>query len=74
MCITRMAKRWGSCTAQGRIRLNADLIAMPVRCIHCVVVHELCHLVHPYHDKAFYNLLDQVMPDRERWKARLEGR
>ena len=32
MRITRMTKRWGSCTTSGRILLNPDLITMPVRC------------------------------------------
>lgn len=70
--ITRMAKRWGSCTPKGNILLNPDLIAKPVRAIDYVIIHELCHLVHPYHDKAFYALQDRVMPDWFRWKERLE--
>ncbi len=70
--ITRMAKRWGSCTTSGRILLNPDLILMPTRCIDYVIIHELCHLLHPYHDKKFYALQERVMPDWERWKERLE--
>lgn len=70
--ITRMAKRWGSCTPAGRILLNPDLITMPTRCIDYVIIHELCHLVHPYHDKAFYALQERVMPEWEKWKERLE--
>lgn len=70
--ITRMAKRWGSCTPKGNILLNPDLITMPVRCIDYVVVHELCHLVHPHHDQAFHALQERMMPDWRRWKLRLE--
>ena len=70
--ITRMAKRWGSCTPKGNILLNPDLITMPVRCIDYVIVHELCHLVHPYHDKEFFALQDRAMPDWLTWKLRLE--
>ncbi|MEO8589557.1 MAG: SprT family zinc-dependent metalloprotease [Flavobacteriales bacterium] len=70
--ITRMAKRWGSCTPQGRMLLNPDLITMPVRAIDYVITHELCHLVHPYHNKAFHALQRRVMPDAQRWKDRLE--
>lgn len=70
--ITRMAKRWGSCTSSGRVLLNPDLITMPTRCIDYVIIHELCHLVHPYHDKKFYALQERVMPDWARWKDRLE--
>lgn len=70
--IKRMAKRWGSCTAKGHILLNPELIKAPARCIDYVLIHELCHRVHPNHDKAFYTLQTRLMPDWERWKYRLE--
>ncbi|MCB9185030.1 MAG: M48 family metallopeptidase [Flavobacteriales bacterium] len=70
--VRRMSLRWGSCTPQGRIMLNPELIKAPGRCIDYVVIHELCHLVHPDHSTAYYNLLDRVMPDWKRWKERLE--
>ncbi len=71
--LRQMAKRWGSCTPGGSILLNPELITKPVRCIHYVVVHEMCHLVHPDHSKAFYSLLDRIMPDWKKWKERLEA-
>lgn len=70
--VRRMSMRWGSCTPKGRIMLNPDLIQAPGRCIEYVVIHELCHLVHPDHSAAFYKLLDRVMPDWKRWKGKLE--
>lgn len=70
--IRRMANRWGSKTPKGRIMLNPELIKAPGRCIDYVVVHELCHLVHPDHSAKYYALLERVMPDWKRWKARLE--
>jgi hypothetical protein len=71
--IRRMPKRWGSCSKQGRILLNPELIKAPSPCIDYVILHELCHLVHPRHDKGFYRLLSKVMPEWRRWKERLEG-
>ena len=32
-----------------------------------VVMHELCHLIHPNHSKQFYSFLSMQMPD---WKER----
>jgi predicted metal-dependent hydrolase len=71
--VQRLRKRWGSCTAKGTILLNPDLIQAPGHCIDYVVVHELCHLVHPDHSSAFYKLLDRTMPEWKKWKGRLEA-
>lgn len=67
-----MTRRWGSCTPSRRIMLNRWLVLAPTYCIDYVVVHELCHLVHPHHGRAFYQLLERVMPDWRRRKERLE--
>ena len=70
--IQEMENRWGSCTPKGKIILNAQLIKVPRPCIEYVITHELCHLVHPDHTKAFWELLQKEMPDWERWKNKLE--
>lgn len=72
MEIRRMKNRWGSCTPKGKILINPELIKVPRRCIEYVVIHELCHLVVPLHNKKFYEVLTEVMPEWERWKERLE--
>lgn len=71
--IQRMRNRWGSFTPAGRILLNPELIKAPGRCIDYVVIHELCHAVHPDHSTAYFKLLDRVMPDWKKWKGRLEA-
>jgi len=70
--IQQMANRWGSCTPKGKIILNTALIKAPKPCIEYVIVHELCHLIHRNHTKAFFTLLAREMPDWERWKKRLD--
>ena len=70
--LKEMATRWGSCTASGQIMLNPRLIGAPRICIEYVIIHELCHLVHRNHTKAFYELLTQEMPDWKKWKMKLE--
>lgn len=65
--IRKLTKRWGSCTSKGKIILNLDLIRAPKACIEYVIVHELCHLIHPNHDSKFYRTLSIAMPD---WKTR----
>ena len=61
--LQEMPKRWGSCTPKGKIILNPELIKAPKPCVEYVIIHELCHLVHPNHTNAFIQLQEKVMPD-----------
>lgn len=70
--IRRMAKRWGSCQKNGKIIINPEIIKAPTKCIEYVIIHEMCHLVQFNHNKKFYSLLSQKMPNWEKWKNRLE--
>lgn len=70
--IQDMNKRWGSCTAKGKIILNTELIKAPSACIEYVVIHELCHLIHHDHTQKFIDLQAKEMPDWEKWKRKLE--
>jgi len=72
LIIRHMDKRWGSCTAAGKIILNAELIKAHKGSIEYVIVHELSHLVYRNHTKAFLNLQSMVLPDWRKWKDRLE--
>ncbi len=66
--IRDMKTRWGSCISnKGIIILNKRLLEAPRYCIEYVVVHELCHFIHPNHSKSFYNFMTMIMPD---WKER----
>lgn len=67
-----MQKRWGSCSKDGKITLNTELIKAPKVCIEYVLIHELCHLKHHNHDTAFYNLLSNTFPNWQKVKYRLE--
>jgi predicted metal-dependent hydrolase len=67
-----MAKRWGSCTKNGKIMLNPELIKAPASCIEYVLMHELCHLIEHNHSPRYYSLLSKMMPDWEMRKERLE--
>lgn len=64
----RMKSRWGSCQpTRGILTFNSALIHVPERCIEYVVLHELCHFIHPDHSPRFKAELDAFQPD---WRAR----
>ncbi|MEX1363585.1 MAG: SprT family zinc-dependent metalloprotease [Nannocystaceae bacterium] len=64
-------KRWASCDEQGALRFNWRVIQAPMSLVDYVVAHELTHLVHHDHTKAFWARLGQAMPDYERRKEAL---
>lgn len=70
--VRQLSQRWGSMTPSGKLILHRFLIRAAVDCIDYVITHELCHLRHANHSTAFYDLLEQVMPDWEKRKAKLE--
>ncbi len=67
-----LTNRWGTCRRSGTITLNLELIKAPRVCIEYVIVHELCHLRHFSHSRAFYELLDREWPGWPAVKERLE--
>ena len=72
--VRTMKSCWGSCLVnKGIITLNRKMLMKPRECIEYVVVHELCHFIHPNHSKQFYGFMEQFMPDWKERKRRLNG-
>ena len=73
LIVRAMQSRWGSLSRAGTMTLNVNLVRAPRLCIEYVVTHELCHIKHRDHDARFFKLIDQLMPDWEQRKRRLEA-
>ena len=72
LAVGEMRSRWGSCDPAEEITLNIKLILVPQKLIDYVIYHELCHLREHHHGKAFYSLLDRVLPEWRERKRNLE--
>ncbi|MBO5066360.1 MAG: M48 family metallopeptidase [Clostridia bacterium] len=67
--INSARKRYGSCSGTNSLNFSLFLMDKDERFIDYVVVHELAHIVHHNHSKAFYAFIEKFMPDyKERSK------
>jgi hypothetical protein len=55
--------RWGSCAANGRIRLAWRLVHLAPRLADYVISHEVAHLVEPNHSRRFWTVVESMYPD-----------
>ncbi len=55
--LSNAQRRWGSCSAQGAIRINWRLVMAPDDVRRSVVAHEVAHLLHFNHSPQFHAAL-----------------
>lgn len=63
--------RWGSCTAEGHISLNRNLLFLPRDVVRYLLVHELCHTVHLNHSRRYWARVARIEPDYRELDAQL---
>lgn len=63
--VKEQKKRWASCTAKRELYFNWRCTMAPTWVLDYIVVHELCHMFHMDHSKAFWSFVDHIMPDYE---------
>lgn len=65
--------QWGSCTHDGRIRLNWRLIHFALPVIDYVIAHELAHLQELNHGPGFWNAVSRLLPGFEIARDEIKG-
>jgi predicted metal-dependent hydrolase len=66
--------RWGSCTADRKIRLNWKLIHFSLPLIDYVIAHELAHILEMNHSQRFWDTVGTIYPEYEEAKNLLRRR
>ncbi|MFU8831379.1 MAG: M48 family metallopeptidase, partial [Wenzhouxiangella sp.] len=61
--IRNQRSRWGSCSTNGNLSLNARLLFCSPAACRYVILHELVHTEHPNHSHAFWSRVAQLDPD-----------
>lgn len=65
--------KWGHCTRSGEIQYNWQILLAPEAVVDYLVAHEVCHLRHMNHSRAFWQLVEQVCPDYPRQRDWLKA-
>jgi predicted metal-dependent hydrolase len=71
--IRELPTRWASCTPDGNIYFNWKCVMAPVVVLDYLIIHELVHLEHPNHSRAFWDKVSAVCPnyqEHESWLKR----
>ncbi|MHB1756532.1 MAG: M48 family metallopeptidase [Leptospirillum sp.] len=61
--IRNTKRQWGSMNRHGVMSLSLRLAQMTEEILDLVIVHELCHMLHPNHGESFNTLLTRLTPD-----------
>lgn len=56
-------RQWGSCSAKNDLSFNTMMMKLPLDVIQYIVVHELAHIKHKHHQKAFWSFVARYLPE-----------
>jgi len=72
--VADLGHKWGSATAERRVRIHWATLQLPPQLVDYVLAHELAHLREAHHGPTFWQHLARVMPDCEERKGELARR
>lgn len=72
--IRPMRRKWASCSTNGHLNFNDELLSLPPRVQDYVIVHELLHLCVPNHGKLWKSLMRGYLGEWEEAREELQLR
>jgi predicted metal-dependent hydrolase len=71
LALRPMKNKWASCSTNGNLNFNAELLSLDRDVGDYVIVHELLHFVVPHHGKLWKSLMRAHLGDYERLDVKL---
>lgn len=73
IAVRPMTTKWASCSTNGNLNFNSELLAVDPEVADYVIVHELLHFFVPNHGKLWKSLLTAHLGDYEQLAAALRA-
>lgn len=67
-----MTNKWASCSSDGNLNFNEELLDIETRLGEYVIVHELLHFIAPNHNKLWKSLMISYFKDYEECEKELK--
>jgi predicted metal-dependent hydrolase len=74
LAIRPMTNKWASCSTDGNLNFNKELLDLDKEIGNYVIVHELLHFNVPNHGKLWKSLMKVYLGDYEKIEKKLKGK
>lgn len=65
-------RQWGSCSAKNRLSFHSHIVKLPLDVIQYIIIHELAHIRHKHHQKAFWKEVENYCPNYKKCEQQLK--
>lgn len=65
--LRKTKSKWGHCTSTGVLQYNWLIMLAPYSIIDYMITHEVCHLLHMDHSPRFWNRVESICPNSDRY-------
>lgn len=70
--VREMRNKWASCSSNGNLNFNTELLGFDEELQNYVIVHELLHFYVPNHGKLWKSLMMAHLGDYQRLEGRMQ--
>ena len=71
--LRKTKSKWGHCTSKGVVQFNWLIMLAPNSIIDYIITHEVCHLIRMDHSQNFWELVESICPDYQKYVTWLKS-